>query len=64
MGPIMGLGYGAAVNDSPMMRSPLFNLFLAALISLITSTLYFCLTPLTRAASELLARTRLLFGTC
>jgi len=57
MGPIMALGYGAGINDSALMRSALFNLGLAALISLITSTLYFLATPLTLAHSELLART-------
>ncbi|GAB4215797.1 MAG: TIGR00341 family protein [Rhodoferax sp.] len=57
MGPIMALGYGAGINDSGLMRSALFNLGLATLISLITSTLYFLLTPLTQADSELLART-------
>lgn len=57
MGPIIGLGYGAGVNDSALMRSSLFNLGLAAFISLITSTLYFLVTPLTQAHSELLART-------
>jgi len=57
MGPIIGLGYGAGVNDSALMRSSLFNLSLAAFISLLTSTLYFLVTPLTQAHSELLART-------
>jgi uncharacterized hydrophobic protein (TIGR00271 family) len=57
MGPIMGVGYGAGINDSALVRSSLFNLFLAALISLITSTAYFWITPLTQAHSELLART-------
>lgn len=57
MGPIMGLGYGAGINDSTLMRSSLFNLGLAALISLLASTAYFLVTPLTQAHSELLART-------
>lgn len=57
MGPIMALGYGAGINDSALMRSSLFNLGLAAFISLIASTLYFLVTPLTQAHSELLART-------
>lgn len=57
MGPIMALGYGAGINDSALMRSSLFNLGLAALISLMASTAYFLVTPLTLAHSELLART-------
>ena len=57
MGPIMGLGYGAGINDGALLRKSLFNLGLAALISLLTSALYFLVTPLTQAHSELLART-------
>jgi uncharacterized hydrophobic protein (TIGR00271 family) len=57
MGPIMALGYGAGINDSALMRSALFNLGLAAFISLLASAAYFWATPLTQAHSELLART-------
>ncbi len=57
MGPIMAMGYGAGINDSALMRSSLFNLGLATVISLLTSTAYFLVTPLTQAHSELLART-------
>jgi uncharacterized hydrophobic protein (TIGR00271 family) len=57
MGPIMALGYGAGINDSELMRSSLFNLGLAAILSLLASTAYFLTTPLSQAHSELLART-------
>ena len=57
MGPIMALGYGAGINDSALMRSSLFNLGLASLLSLLASTAYFFITPLSQAHSELLART-------
>ena len=57
MGPIMALGYGAGINDSALMRSSLFNLGLAVLLSLLASTAYFLLSPLSQAHSELLART-------
>ncbi len=57
MGPIMALGYGAGINDSALMRSSLFNLGLAVLLSLLTSTAYFLISPLSQAHSELLART-------
>jgi uncharacterized hydrophobic protein (TIGR00271 family) len=57
MGPILGLGYGAGINDSKLIRKSLFNLGLTAVISLVTSTLYFLITPLTQAESELIART-------
>lgn len=57
MGPIMGIGYGAGINDSALLRKALFNLGLTALTSLLTSALYFLISPLTQAQSELLART-------
>lgn len=57
MGPIMGLGYGAAVNDFNLIRQAVRSLGVFVLLSLLTSTLYFTLTPLTQAQSELLART-------
>ena len=57
MGPLVGLGYGAATNDLAVLRKALKNLLLATGLSLLTSTLYFWLTPLYEAQSELLART-------
>jgi uncharacterized hydrophobic protein (TIGR00271 family) len=57
MGPIVGLGYGVGIFDFALVRRSLANLAIAAGISLLTSTLYFMLTPLDEAQSELLART-------
>ncbi len=57
MGPIIGIGYGAGIRDSMLIRQSLRNLGVFVSISLITSTLYFLATPLTEAHSELLART-------
>lgn len=57
MGPIMGVGLGAAVYDFPLIRKSFANLGIATVISLMVSTLYFALTPLAEAQSELLART-------
>ncbi len=57
MGPIVGIGYGIGIFDFPLIRRSLLNLGIAAGISLATSTLYFLLTPLQEAQSELLART-------
>ena len=57
MGPIMGIGYGAGINDFELIRQGLKNLGIAALIGLFTSTLYFLVSPLSQAQSELLART-------
>lgn len=57
MGPIMGIGYGAGINDFELIRRAFKNLAIATLIALITSTLYFLISPLNTAQSELLART-------
>lgn len=57
MGPIVGIGYAAAVHDFELIKLALRNLFIFTLISLITSTLYFYLSPLEAAQSELLSRT-------
>ncbi|HEY1042591.1 MAG TPA: DUF389 domain-containing protein [Telluria sp.] len=57
MGPIMGIGYGVAIYDFPLIRRALANLAIAAVISVLTSALYFVITPLDQAQSELLART-------
>lgn len=57
MGPIMGIGYGVGIYDFPLIRAALKNLTVAAVASLLTSTVYFALSPLTQAQTELLART-------
>jgi uncharacterized hydrophobic protein (TIGR00271 family) len=57
MGPIMAVGYGAAVNDFALIRRATTNLGMAVLFSVLVSTLYFAVTPLSEARSELLART-------
>ena len=57
MGPIMGLGLGMAINDLILLRKALFNYLLAAGVGLATSTLYFLLSPINEAHSEILART-------
>ena len=58
MNPIMGLGLGVGISDNDLIRKSLRNLLVMVLISLIASTTYFLLTPLSDAQSELLARTR------
>ncbi len=58
MGPIMGIGLGVAVFDIPLIKKGARNLLIAVVISIITSTLYFLLTPLGEAQSELLSRTQ------
>ena len=57
MGPIVGMGYGAAIADAPLMRSSVLTLFGFAAVSLFTSMLYFTVSPLDEPGSELMART-------
>lgn len=57
MGPIVGIGYAAAVADFPLIRAAARNLLLFTGLSLLTSVLYFTLSPLDVPQSELLART-------
>jgi uncharacterized hydrophobic protein (TIGR00271 family) len=57
MGPIMGVGLGVAINDFDLLKKGIKNLLIATIISILTSALYFSITPLHDANSELLART-------
>ncbi|MCD7971819.1 MAG: TIGR00341 family protein [Candidatus Azobacteroides sp.] len=57
MGPITGMGYSIAIYDMGLFRQALKNLLFAVGASLIASTLYFSITPVSVAYSELLART-------
>ncbi|MBL0128292.1 MAG: TIGR00341 family protein [Flavobacteriales bacterium] len=57
MGPIVGVGAGLGVMDLELVKRGLKNLSFAALASVATSTIYFFLSPLDEAHSEILART-------
>lgn len=57
MGPIMGIGLAIGVYDFDLLKRGIKNILIAASISIITSWLYFLITPLHEAKSELLART-------
>lgn len=57
MGPIVGIGYAAAVADFALIRTAARNLGLFTGLSLVTSLVYFSLSPLDQPQSELLART-------
>lgn len=58
MGPIVGAGLGLGINDIHLVKRSLTNLAYAVGISIAASFLYFLLSPLEEAQSELLARTR------
>lgn len=57
MGPIMGIGLGIGIHDIPLLRKAIYNLLIATGVALATSTLFFLLSPLNDAHSEILART-------
>ena len=57
MGPIIGLGFGMAINDISILKKSFFSYLFAAAVGLATSTIYFSLSPLNEAHSEILART-------
>lgn len=57
MGPINGMGYSIATYDFDLFRKSMKNFLFAIVAGLITSTVYFALSPISTAHSELLART-------
>ncbi len=57
MGPILGLGLSVGISDFELLKRSFRNLAAATLISIATATVYFLLTPIAEAQSELLART-------
>jgi len=57
MTPIVGLGFGLAIFDTRLIKQSLKVLFIHVLVSLLVSTLYFWISPLSYASSQLIART-------
>ncbi|MGX8712977.1 MAG: DUF389 domain-containing protein [bacterium] len=57
MGPIIGMGLSVGISDIELLKHALKNYGIATLISIVTATLYFYISPLGEAQSELLART-------
>lgn len=57
MGPIIGMGLGAGIYDFELLRRSWRNYIVATLFSVATATIYFLITPIAEAQSELLART-------
>jgi len=58
MGPIIGIGVSLAMYNLPLLNKSLRNFIVAVFFSIVTSALYFFLSPLKEAQSELIARTR------
>jgi len=57
MGPILGIGLGISRNDIDLIKKAVYNLSIAIVLSIITSTIYFYISPLHKVQSELLSRT-------
>jgi len=57
MSPILGVGYSIGVQDREIFIRSIRNLVYATFFSLLTSVVYFMLTPLGQPTSEILART-------
>lgn len=58
MGPILGIGFGIAVQDKEMMFRAAKNFTIAVIISLGTSALYFLVSPLGFPTTEIIVRTK------
>lgn len=57
MGPIIGIGLGIGITDFDLLKRCVRNLLIAAAFSVLTSTIYFLISPVAEGHSELLART-------
>ena len=57
MGPIVGVGLSIAINDALMMKRSFVNLAVMIVLSVLTATLYFSLSPVKEETPELMART-------
>lgn len=57
MGPIMGFGLALGINDFELMKRAFRNFSYMTATAIVTATIYFMLTPISTAQSELLART-------
>ncbi|MDE6380740.1 MAG: TIGR00341 family protein [Muribaculaceae bacterium] len=57
MGPIIGIGLAVGIQDFDLMKRSFRNLLAAAFFSVITSCVYFLISPVNEGHSELLART-------
>jgi len=58
MGPIVGAGFSLGTHDFDLFKRSIKNLSYAVLISVLTSTLFFLISPSGSEKSELLARTQ------
>ena len=57
LGPIMGIGLGVGINSFALIKKSLVNFGEMVSFAVIASAIYFFITPISEAQSELLART-------
>ena len=57
MGPIIGMGLAVGTNNFDLLKRSVKNYVVATIFSVLTATIYFFISPLGEAQSELLART-------
>ena len=57
MGNIISIGYGMAAYDTQYVKESFLKLAFQVFLSILTSAIYFSLTPITTASAELIART-------
>ena len=57
MGSLLAMAFGAVANDIKLFRNHAMGLLMQVIISLVTSTIYFLLSPVKEATPELIART-------
>ena len=57
MTPILGIGFSLAILDMNLLRKSFKILFIQVSLSLIASTVYFLISPISYASTEIIART-------
>ena len=57
MSPILGIGLAVGINDKDTLKKSLAHFSMAVIIALVTSTIYFAITPLSGITEEISART-------
>lgn len=57
MSPLLGVGYGLSVFDFAVVKKAAKLLLLEVAVSLAVATIYFSISPITYASSEIVART-------
>lgn len=57
MSPILAIGLGVAINDTDMLKDALFQFSIAVGIAVITSTIYFMISPFGEMTEQISSRT-------